>query len=127
MPYLQPLYLYHFQTWWECPDLPESDFRVTVVIVGTERSYRFSAEFRVIEAEDGQPMRDAHAAATHAAPPTNLPATPEVLRTARFACSSPGPTRITLELAAARAADFGFDGVAGRLDDRFRLLTGGRL
>lgn len=30
-----------------------------------------------------------------------------------------------IELAAARIAAFGVEGVASRLDDRFRLLTGG--
>ena len=33
---------------------------------------------------------------------------------------------LAIELAAARIAAFGVDGVASRLDDRFRLLTGGR-
>src|SRR5207244_363381 len=32
---------------------------------------------------------------------------------------------LAIELAAARIAAFGVEGVASRLDDRFRLLTGG--
>lgn len=33
---------------------------------------------------------------------------------------------LAIELAAARTASLGLEGLASRLDDRFRLLTGGR-
>src|SRR6266851_8157891 len=59
-------------------------------------------------------------------------AAPHFSPNARFAAAIAGICRrldgipLAIELAAARAAALGVEGLAARLDDRFRLLTGGR-
>jgi predicted ATPase/DNA-binding winged helix-turn-helix (wHTH) protein len=60
----------------------------------------------------------------HAAEPRYVAAGPVAAATAAI-CRRLDGIPLAIELAATRIAAFGVDGVAARLDDRFRLLTGG--
>src|SRR5206468_5221438 len=86
-----------------------------------------------LPAEDNQDMEDVlrHGAVrlfvsrAHAAEPRYVAEGPVAAATVAI-CRRLDGIPLAIELAATRIVAFGVDGVAARLDDRFRLLTGGR-
>jgi predicted ATPase len=85
-----------------------------------------------VPAEDNQDMEDVFrygavrlfVSRAHAAEPRYV-AEGAVLAATAAICRRLDGIPLAIELAATRIAGFGVDGVAARLDDRFRLLTGG--
>ena len=85
-----------------------------------------------VPAEDAQDMEDVFrygavrlfVSRAHAAEPRYVAEGPVLAATAAI-CRRLDGIPLAIELAATRIAGFGVDGVAARLDDRFRLLTGG--
>jgi predicted ATPase len=111
-----------------------------VSLVATSREpLRVSGEYvyRVppldLPAEDNQDMEDVlrygavrlFVSRAHAAEPRYVAEGPVAAATAAI-CRRLDGIPLAIELAATRIVGFGVDGVAARLDDRFRLLTGGR-
>src|SRR6266446_5442658 len=85
-----------------------------------------------VPAEDNQDMEDVFthgavrlfASRAHAAEPRHI-ADGRVAAATAAICRRLDGIPLAIELAATRIVAFGVDGVAARLDDRFRLLTGG--
>ena len=111
-----------------------------VSLVATSREpLRVSGEYvyRVppldLPAEDNQDMEDVlrygavrlFVSRAHAAEPRYVAEGPVAAATVAI-CRRLDGIPLAIELAATRIVGFGVDGVAARLDDRFRLLTGGR-
>ena len=86
-----------------------------------------------LPAEDNQDMEDVlrygavrlFVSRAHAAEPRYVAEGPVAAATVAI-CRRLDGIPLAIELAATRIVGFGVDGVAARLDDRFRLLTGGR-
>src|SRR5216684_1827062 len=86
-----------------------------------------------VPAEDPQDMEDVFrygavrlfVSRAHAAEPRYVAEGPVAAATVAI-CRRLDGIPLAIELAATRIVGFGVDGVAARLDDRFRLLTGGR-
>jgi predicted ATPase len=86
-----------------------------------------------LPAEDNQDMEDVlrygavrlFVSRAHAAEPRYVAEGPVAAATVAI-CRHLDGIPLAIELAATRIVGFGVDGVAARLDDRFRLLTGGR-
>src|SRR5882724_7787808 len=86
-----------------------------------------------LPAEDNQDMEDVlrygavrlFVSRAHAAEPRYVAEGPVAAATAAI-CRRLDGIPLAIELAATRIVGFGVDGVAARLDDRFRLLTGGK-
>jgi predicted ATPase/DNA-binding winged helix-turn-helix (wHTH) protein len=119
--------------------MAEALLRTGVSLLATSREpLRISGEYvyRVppldVPAEDNQDMEDAFrysavrlfASRAHAADPRYV-AEGRVAAATAAICRRLDGIPLAIELAATRTVAFGVSGVAARLDDRFRLLTGG--